>query len=147
MDGSQKLLNMISEDKEWHVRDTEGSHGVTEEKRLELRLAPPGEDQSLLSLGYTFGSKRGFVKTVEGNPEERKWLAKSTEIQCQKLTSSEKPKDHNNNVFTSTWSCGPLPSPAFQSPPKLSQATNSAVPNTSHKRFIQLSCSFLNYVT
>ncbi|GMY34371.1 auxin-responsive protein IAA26-like [Fagus crenata] len=64
-----QLLDLISKEREWFVnRDGERRHGLPEEKKLELRLGPPGEDwsvkhnsknnnqrerdESLLSLGY-----------------------------------------------------------------------------------------------
>ncbi|KAK9280772.1 hypothetical protein L1049_003660 [Liquidambar formosana] len=92
-----QLLDLISKDREWLVnRDKQRSHRSSEEKKLELRLAPPGEDwtmkdntknncrdrdESLFSLGYfssmasmshnttttTNSAKRGFLDTVERN--------------------------------------------------------------------------------
>lgn len=63
-----QLLDLIPKEREWLVnRDGERRHGFPEEKKLELRLGPPGEDwsvkdnnknnqrqrdESLLSLGY-----------------------------------------------------------------------------------------------
>ncbi|PON54365.1 AUX/IAA protein [Parasponia andersonii] len=59
-----QLLDLIPQNREWLVnRDKERSHGSSEEKKLELRLGPPGQDwplkennrerdESLLSLGY-----------------------------------------------------------------------------------------------
>ncbi|XVF26854.1 hypothetical protein REPUB_Repub14bG0055300 [Reevesia pubescens] len=68
-----QLLDLIPQEREWHVkRKDERRHGSSEEK-LELRLGPPGEDnwsmkeatknntrerdESLISLGY-FSSKK-----------------------------------------------------------------------------------------
>uniref|UniRef100_A0A5B7B2B6 Auxin-responsive protein n=1 Tax=Davidia involucrata TaxID=16924 RepID=A0A5B7B2B6_DAVIN len=77
-----------------------------EDKKLELRLGPPGEDNALLSLGYsssmpsnnnnntTCGTKRGLVSTFEAKTGERNWLI------------------NNNSTVTA----------------------NSAVPNSSEKR-------------
>uniref|UniRef100_A0A5B7B483 Auxin-responsive protein n=1 Tax=Davidia involucrata TaxID=16924 RepID=A0A5B7B483_DAVIN len=55
-----------------------------EDKKLELRLGPPGENNGLLSLGYsssksfnnntTCGTKRGLVSTLEAETGERNWL-------------------------------------------------------------------------
>nr|DAD44586.1 TPA_asm: hypothetical protein HUJ06_002816 [Nelumbo nucifera] len=39
-----KLLDLIPNEGEWVVRRDEGSIGVSEDKKLELRLGPPGED-------------------------------------------------------------------------------------------------------
>ncbi|XWS20220.1 hypothetical protein CRYUN_Cryun31cG0081300 [Craigia yunnanensis] len=64
-----QLLDLIPQEREWHVtREDERRHGSSEEKKLELRLGPPGEDnwsikgatkknarerdESLLSFGY-----------------------------------------------------------------------------------------------
>ncbi|XVE52020.1 hypothetical protein DITRI_Ditri02bG0086900 [Diplodiscus trichospermus] len=63
-----QLLDLIPQEREWHVKREERRDGSSEEKKLELRLGPPGEDnwsikeacknntresdESLLSLGY-----------------------------------------------------------------------------------------------
>ncbi|KAA8521856.1 hypothetical protein F0562_012522 [Nyssa sinensis] len=55
---------------------------LMEDKKLELRLGPPGEDNALLSIGYscsnnnnsTCGTKRGLVSTFEAKTGERNWL-------------------------------------------------------------------------
>ncbi|ONI15744.1 hypothetical protein PRUPE_3G058600 [Prunus persica] len=61
-----QLLDLIPRERDWIVKRDERSHGSSEEKKLELRLGPPGEDwslngnsrsnkerdESLLSLGY-----------------------------------------------------------------------------------------------
>ena len=40
-----QLLDLIPQEREWHVtREDERRHGSSEEKKLELRLGPPGED-------------------------------------------------------------------------------------------------------
>ena len=40
-----QLLDLIPQEKEWHVkRKDERKHGSSEEKKLELKLGPPGED-------------------------------------------------------------------------------------------------------
>ncbi|XP_058115342.1 auxin-responsive protein IAA26-like isoform X2 [Magnolia sinica] len=81
----QQFLDLIPNERDWLVRDR-GSFQVTEEKKLELRLGPPGDwiskencnrerhEESLLSLGYfpkapkngnpSAGAKRGFSDTV-----------------------------------------------------------------------------------
>ncbi|RVW20798.1 Auxin-responsive protein IAA26 [Vitis vinifera] len=83
MEESPQWLNMIPKDREWHARESKRRHGVSEDKKLELRLGPPGEDRSLLSLSYlpsmasithlhtnSHGAKRGFQDTLEAKP----WL-------------------------------------------------------------------------
>ncbi|KAI4329200.1 hypothetical protein L6164_021490 [Bauhinia variegata] len=64
MDTRSQLLDLIPKNREWLTnRDEERSHKSSEERKLELRLGPPGEDWSiddgkrerdvsLLSLGY-----------------------------------------------------------------------------------------------
>ncbi|CBI36050.3 unnamed protein product, partial [Vitis vinifera] len=43
-----QLLDLISKDREWVLKSGEGrSHGSPEEKKLELRLGPPGEDWTI----------------------------------------------------------------------------------------------------
>ncbi|KAK9273585.1 hypothetical protein L1049_018395 [Liquidambar formosana] len=137
MEGCPKLFSLIPKDREWHVRENEGNHGVSEDKKLELRLGPPGEaqfikqnsindhtqiDHSLLCFANfssmssnthnttnttTCGAKRGFAETVGVKTGERNWLTKSEENLCQKLSSSEKPVE---KVISTTWSCGPIAS-------------------------------------
>lgn len=95
-EGCPKLLDLISEERQWIVKmEQETSHGGSVEKKLELRLGPPGEDESsLLSFGCFAnstnsgsGTKRGFTdSTVNGN-------------QAQKFSFSE---DHH--VFSTPWS-------------------------------------------
>ncbi|KAJ4708114.1 Auxin-responsive protein [Melia azedarach] len=57
MEEYPQLFNLISKDKEW-----------LEEKKLELRLGPPGGDQSPVFLGYNnssvHGAKRVFMDTM-----------------------------------------------------------------------------------
>nr|AVL95381.1 transcription factor IAA1 [Diospyros kaki] len=66
--GSNKLLlDLIDKDTEWAIhRDGERSHGSSEEKSLELRLAPPGEDwttrKGYQNLNTSSGAKRGFAE-------------------------------------------------------------------------------------
>lgn len=91
MDGCSKtdmdcpqLLDLIPKDREWLVqRGEQNSRGSSEEKKLELRLGPPGEEReesSLLSLGY-FSNKtnqnrgiRGFTNAVEMKSGEKGWI-------------------------------------------------------------------------
>ncbi|KAE8718381.1 Auxin-responsive protein IAA7 [Hibiscus syriacus] len=64
-----QLLNLIPQGREWHhvKREDERKDGSSVEKKLELRLGPPGEDnsegddESLLSLGYFSSSSMGSV--------------------------------------------------------------------------------------
>ncbi|WJZ84765.1 hypothetical protein VitviT2T_004356 [Vitis vinifera] len=91
MEESPQWLNMIPKDREWHARESKRRHGVSEDKKLELRLGPPGEDRSLLSLSYlpsmasithlhtnSHGAKRGFQDTLEAKPWPRVSLSSSS---------------------------------------------------------------------
>lgn len=77
-----KLLDlMVTKERDWMVRDSGGGGiGVQEEKKLELKLGPPGaedwgsmkrnvEDPSALSLDYfpkaSKTTKRGFLDTLK----------------------------------------------------------------------------------
>uniref|UniRef100_A0A5B6YIP8 Auxin-responsive protein n=1 Tax=Davidia involucrata TaxID=16924 RepID=A0A5B6YIP8_DAVIN len=112
MESCPQLLDLIPKDTECLVkRDEERRDGPSEEKKLELRLGPPGEedwtikdgtksnsrerDESHLSLGYfsnkasmthnsnnTSGTKRGFIDTVD-----RK-IKNNNGSQTQKFSSS-----------------------------------------------------------
>ncbi|KAK6268113.1 hypothetical protein QUC31_012273 [Theobroma cacao] len=80
-----QLLDLIPQQRRWHMkREDERRHGSSEEKKLELRLGPPGEDnwsikidatksnnkerdESLLSLGY-FSSMNSNAKQTHTFP-------------------------------------------------------------------------------
>lgn len=98
-----QLLDLIPKSREWLVsRGEERSHGSSEEKKLELRLGPPGEDwslkaasksnrerdESLLSLGY-FSSiaNVNISNNINGN-------------QTHKCSSSDNPV---GSSLTSPW--------------------------------------------
>ncbi|XP_022721473.1 auxin-responsive protein IAA26-like [Durio zibethinus] len=75
-----QFLDLIPQQRDWHVkREDERRHGSSEEKKLELRLGPPGEDnwsikeatknntrerdESLLLLGYFSSMKSNGKQT------------------------------------------------------------------------------------
>lgn len=118
----QRFVDLVSNERDWWVRDG-GCFGVAEEKKLELRLGPPGDwsvkennstsrekDESLLSLGHfskspktsnpSSGAKRGFSDAVETEKD-----VDSNGNQCQKL-SSQNP----SALFPPCWSSSPSPS-------------------------------------
>ncbi|KAK1266311.1 Auxin-responsive protein IAA26 [Acorus gramineus] len=76
-----QLLNLISKERDWSLRDLGGGHRASEaeEKKLELRLGPPGEDYPVKqnpsfskapkSTTTSAGAKRVFLETVETNTE------------------------------------------------------------------------------
>ncbi|KAL4290283.1 hypothetical protein GQ457_14G006490 [Hibiscus cannabinus] len=65
-----QLLDLIPQEREWH--HVKRGDGCSEEKKLELRLGPPGEDnwrdESLLSLGYLSSSMKGNGKQTHEFP-------------------------------------------------------------------------------
>ncbi|XVF74500.1 hypothetical protein PTKIN_Ptkin13bG0115300 [Pterospermum kingtungense] len=77
-----QLIDLIPQEREWHMKreNDEKRRGASEEKKLELRLGPPGEDnwcikdtitkiyrerddESLLSLGYFSSMKSNGKRT------------------------------------------------------------------------------------
>lgn len=98
-EGRPQLLDLIPNERDWMIKEVGGGRkciGVSEEKKLELRLGlPGGEDwpavkekreehsvESALSLGHyskfskttgtnpsSVGAKRGFLDTVESKTE------------------------------------------------------------------------------
>ena len=139
-EGYPQLLDLISKDREWVLKRGEGrSHGSPEEKKLELRLGPPGEDwtvkennscrerdESLLYSRYlssmasmTHNSsnnnngKRGFLETVERNTGgEEGWIMNRNGNQNQKQATNN--NNNNNGVLVASpppWSSS---SPGYQ---------------------------------
>ena len=134
--GCPQLLDLIPKDREWLVqRGEQRSHGSkSEEKKLELRLGPPGEDygakleregrkkeDGILSLGY-FG---GFTNSVDMKTTENGWIMKNNGGQNQQFSFTEKFQSNNNaekKLFSSS-------AAAFANP--------AVVPNSSQKRYHQ----------
>ncbi|PSS09771.1 Auxin-responsive protein [Actinidia chinensis var. chinensis] len=133
-----QLLDLISKDREWLVQKGEQrSRGSkSEEKKLELRLGPPGEDygtklereDSILSLGYfsnhkdntyTFG---GFTNTGDMKTAENGWIMKNNGSQNQQFSFTEKFQTNNKaekKVISSA---------------AAASANPAVVPNSSQKR-------------
>jgi auxin-responsive protein IAA len=159
---------MTSEKEEWHK-----SHKASEDKKLELRLGPPGE----ISLVYktnptTHGAKRVLEHTVGAKPSEGYWFTDTDEKQYKKFSGYEEGAEE---VFSSPWLSNPLhsstfhretqkellqPKPSFlqcskveelQCPDKMACSTSSSVPfpattagtNGCHKRLSCFSQPFL----
>ncbi|CAH2056970.1 unnamed protein product [Thlaspi arvense] len=80
-----QLLDLIPKDREWLLQrdDEHRSHESLEEKKLELRLGPPGDrEDSNLSIAHltnTLGSKRGFPSFPEKPVLSPPWLSSSHE--------------------------------------------------------------------
>ncbi|KAL4604479.1 hypothetical protein ACB092_10G196500 [Castanea dentata] len=101
------------EKKEFDPIKNEGGNGVSEEKKLELRLGPPGEAQTVHYVGFNNkinGAKRVWQETVVAKKEERKWLSKNAQNQYQDLSFTEKTVER---VFPTSWSSASLHSSAF----------------------------------
>ncbi|XP_042513313.1 auxin-responsive protein IAA26-like [Macadamia integrifolia] len=136
-----QFLDMIPNEREWLARRDEARFGVSEDKKLELRLGPPGEDwfdkenrekdgrerdESLLSLG-SFSSPASSKSNNSHNNSisagaKRVFLdtveAKAGEQtwlmnhnQNQKLSFSEKPSG-NGTILSSPWCSSTSPSPS-----------------------------------
>ncbi|CAK9174549.1 unnamed protein product [Ilex paraguariensis] len=107
-----QLLDLIPKEREWVVKGEEKrSHGLSEDKKLELRLGPPGDDwttkntsktnpvqgdESLHTIGYpntSSSAKRGYI--------EASWIMNNKGSQSQKFSSSESPTE---TVLPSPWS-------------------------------------------
>ncbi|PIA64634.1 hypothetical protein AQUCO_00100242v1 [Aquilegia coerulea] len=85
-EGCPQLLDLIHKDREWLMRSNKKSFGVSEEKKLELRLGPPGEeDESSLSTHF--------------------WLKDGTHQNHKFLSSSE--KQQLGSVYSTTWCTNP----------------------------------------
>ncbi|XP_050266161.1 auxin-responsive protein IAA26-like [Quercus robur] len=101
------------EKKESDPIKNERRNGISEEKKLELRLGPPGEAQSIHYVGLNNkinGAKRVWQETVVAKKEERKWLSKNAQNQYQDLSFTEKTVER---VFPTSWSSASLHSSAF----------------------------------
>ncbi|XVE70991.1 hypothetical protein DITRI_Ditri10aG0114000 [Diplodiscus trichospermus] len=110
------LLNLNPMNNEWLV-----NHTITEDRKLELRLGPPGE-----GIGYnnytTLGTKRAFQHTAETRIGEKGWLR--DENRCQKISCIE--KTGNTVNYTTPWSSGSTPYSAFQKDTKESQHSKAS---------------------
>lgn len=89
-----QLLDLIPKEREWLVnKDDRRSHGSSEEKKLELRLGPPGQDwsnlrdntsislkerdESLLSFGYFYNNNSNGNQTHHFASSEKKTVLPS----------------------------------------------------------------------
>lgn len=146
---SPQLLDLIPNEREWHMKKGEGGKS-SEERKLELRLGPPGvedwslndkmkntqtDHESLLSLGYyspmmphsaKLSSNNGFHSYQHHHQGSKatSFLHHTSSQTCgPKVVELQQNKgsDNNNKVFSS-------PSSA-----------NTAVPNSSQKRYSSFS--------
>ncbi|GMQ08495.1 hypothetical protein CsSME_00052197 [Camellia sinensis var. sinensis] len=155
-----QLLDLIPKNREWIVQrgDRHRSHGSSEEKKLELRLGPPGEQEeqdwtknnnsrerggSLSSVGY-FSNMASLTHNNGGNRVENGW------INNQKVSFSDNPV---GKTLKTPWSSSPFIHQIQTNNPQSSQtcgtkggvdlqksaekkafSANTAVPNSSQKR-------------
>lgn len=152
-----ELYDLVPQNEEWVSSKTKiRNPGVlSEDKKLELRLGPPGEDQSLLSQqacsdNNNHEAKRVFEEAFKPKEEEKRincnWLMPDGKgaSKCQNFSSYSENMTLEN-VGSAQWSYASLPSLTFQqqqqqpkhsSPPATAfKFPNSAVPNCSQKRF------------
>ncbi|XP_021276705.1 auxin-responsive protein IAA2-like [Herrania umbratica] len=107
MEEYPRLLNLNPMNKEWLV-----NHKVSEDRKLELRLGPPGEFLGCNNCA-THGTKRTFQHTAETSIVEKDRWRDGSENQCQKLSCFAKTGDAVN-CTPSPWSSGSIPYSAFQ---------------------------------
>ncbi|XP_022754607.1 auxin-responsive protein IAA2-like [Durio zibethinus] len=111
MEEYPQLLNLNPMSNEWLV-----IHKVSQDRKLELRLGPPGE-----FLGYnnktTHGTKRAFQHTAETKRGGKDRSRDTSENQCQKISCIEKTGDTVNCTKT-PWFSGSTPYSAFQTDTK-----------------------------
>ncbi|XP_057977433.1 auxin-responsive protein IAA26-like [Malania oleifera] len=155
-----QLLDLIPKDIEWLVnRGEERSHGCSEEKKLELRLGPPGEDwnakehnrnksrekeESIFSLGY-FSNMHSVnhAGTVLSSP----WSSSGYQVKAQQPSQQTKapflqfpPTAQRLPAMTkdSSQPCCPkvveMQTAEKKAFSPASAPANTAVPNSSQKR-------------
>lgn len=148
-----QLLDLIPKDREWLLkRDKQRSHGSSTEeiKNLELKLGPPGEensrerDDSTLSLGYfsnmthfSSGAKRGFTGEkgwamyLNENEQQRNgsYLQMQPNPQILPVMGKESSQPCSTRVVELLQGGGAEKKKGFSA-----AAANTAVPNCSQKR-------------
>ncbi|KAF3446724.1 hypothetical protein FNV43_RR11904 [Rhamnella rubrinervis] len=101
--GDDKSYDVVHEDNiEWNnnPRESKSSEGVSEDKKLELRLGPPGDDdhqdqsQSLLSHHHhhqasNYNNNHNHIEAKRVFEEERNWFSSKLDANnyCQNLSS------------------------------------------------------------
>lgn len=149
-----QLLDLIPKDREWLLkRDKQRSHGSSTEeiKNLELKLGPPGEensrerDDSTLSLGYfsnmthfSSGAKRGFTgekgwaMNLNENQQQRNgsYLQMQPNPQILPVMGKESSQPCSTRVVELLQGGGAEKKKGFSA-----AAANTAVPNCSQKRY------------
>ncbi|XP_062087572.1 auxin-responsive protein IAA26-like [Humulus lupulus] len=104
-----QLLDLIPQNREWLVNgEKERSHGTSDEKKLELRLGPPGQDwplkgnrerhESLLSLGY-FTQKTNNINSNSGNHNQNHKFSSSENGVGNALSSSPWPSTPTSSGY------------------------------------------------
>ncbi|KAK9102308.1 hypothetical protein Sjap_019562 [Stephania japonica] len=97
LDPYPQLLDLIHKDKEWVVRgeDEKNRFGVSEEKKLELRLGPPGDQD-------------WFINDTENNSNKnnKNWLMNNMnhKVMCSPWSSSSSVPQHVKQTYLQTCS-------------------------------------------
>ncbi|OAY26774.1 auxin-responsive protein IAA2 [Manihot esculenta] len=94
MEEHNRFLNQIPKQEKWS-----GNQKASEDKKLELRLGPPGESFSIKNITTTNGIKRLLDSD---RLEDRNWFRNTHEKQCKKLSSGY--EGSGEKVFSSSWS-------------------------------------------
>ncbi|KAJ9168301.1 hypothetical protein P3X46_019844 [Hevea brasiliensis] len=106
---TDQFFNLIPKQEEWS-----GSQKLSEDKKLELRLGPPGDFLSIKNITNANGIKRFLdADRSEAKTGDRNWFINTYEKQCKKLLGYE---GSDEKVFSSPWlpSSGSLHSSTFQ---------------------------------
>ncbi|KAK2971124.1 hypothetical protein RJ640_008548 [Escallonia rubra] len=146
---SPQLLDLIPKERKWLVQrdEEEGKHGASEEKKLELRLGPPGQEEdwtrknnstrrinderSLFSLGY-------FPNVGQNTTNTNSFMIQAQKAQFQ-LQPTTTPQGLSVMGKESSQSCSTKVADLQNAAEKKiafspAPAANTAVPNSSQKR-------------
>lgn len=111
--GPPQLLNLISPvNGEWAVKRGGGgeqqkssSHGLSEEKKLELRLGPPGGDEWSITDNIKNNNSFGYFQTNTNTPSAQKshpWHQPNTFLHLQQLPVTKEPSQTGNSRVVET---------------------------------------------
>ncbi|KAF5184178.1 Auxin-responsive protein [Thalictrum thalictroides] len=103
-EGCPQLLDLIYKDREWLMRSDEKSLGVSEEKKLELRLGPPGEEdetslETSLSSHFYQNKFSSSVKQQLGSAFTTTWCTNPSVYQMKTL--QQQPNNSSYHQFPS----------------------------------------------
>lgn len=158
MESPPLCLNIISKDRECHTKERKKRHGISEDRKLELRLGPPGEDRSrhcvdsLSSVAAPHGAKRGFQDTLEDTPWPFGPFHQSSSSAFATQLNHPPKSSYLQYSIGAIVNASPMPCPTSMADQmqqykdmiacpvaaaaaSVSVSANTAVPNTSQKRF------------